>query len=220
MIETIVDLEAAVAADEREPAAMARRHESPGTSPAYARAASCGHSCRPCGVIICGRQRARGPGSSRCGPSARKQIARSSPPASVTGISCAVNMLSEERISWPLRKTSADRRQPLETQDRLTGLGVSPKSRDRYQASWSLERLGIVAIKATGASSACGDRARHGRGNELCRRREYRRVSARAGFASRTRFQPSVSRASFRSPDARQSAPAWLKPPAVKAAAA
>ncbi|ANP90969.1 hypothetical protein BA011_34300 (plasmid) [Rhizobium leguminosarum] len=54
---------------------------------------------KPAGVIICGRQRARGPGSDRRGPSARKHKASSSPPESVTGISCAVNMLSENRIS-------------------------------------------------------------------------------------------------------------------------
>ena len=55
------------------------------------------------GTIICGRQRARGPRRSRCGASARKQIARWSLPLTCTSIRWPTNIESEASRSAPFQ---------------------------------------------------------------------------------------------------------------------
>jgi hypothetical protein len=125
---------------ERHDIATHQRDRPPGTD-GMDLGAPAGHMAEQRGADILQplrRDHLRPPAGARAGfgnarASARKHSASSSPPDSVTGISCSVNMLSEKRISWPFRNTWQSVARP--SKRRIASPGSASNSRQTYQAS-------------------------------------------------------------------------------------
>ena len=145
---------------------------------------------RPCGVIICGRQRARWAGfgkprfqraEAQCQLIAAKQV---------NGDFVRLEHAFGDENFSAVQKDLAERRQSLEPQNRITGVGIDQSA--EIPGIPVIQRMGVLPIEEPGPFQRLGHGTRHRRRDEPAESGTSE-GEAQAPASVRTRFHPSLS---------------------------